>query len=174
MKKLFGAALLLALLAGAGWFYMSPVFALQRLQAAADAGDADALRDRVDFPALRQSLKDEARGAISGELERRSGSGGLGSVGAFLGGAVIDRVVDVTVQPDGIAALTRGIRPSPRGRASGGEADPELEIRRGYESLDRFVVSFHDPGSGEQRLALVLRRDGLADWRLSGVRLRAE
>jgi hypothetical protein len=172
MKKLF-ALMVVALVALGGWFYMTPYFAMQRLQKAAEAGDSQALSELVDFPAVRQSLKDEAREAVSGELGGRTGSGALGTVGALFAGAVVDRVVDVAVQPQGIAALTRGVRPGAR-REDGGareRIDPNLKVRRGYESMDRYVISFQDRESGEQRMALVMRRDGLAGWRLSAVRL---
>ena len=169
MKKLL---LVVVLVAAGGWFYMTPHFAMRRLQVAAEAGNTEALREMVDFPAVRQSLKDEAREAVSGEISRRSGVGGLGSIGAVFAGAVADQVVDVAVQPEGIAALTRGVRPGAReGRERHARVSPDLDVRRHYESIDRFVVSFVDRESGAQRVALVMRRDGLLDWKLSSVRL---
>jgi len=172
MKKLFALMVVMAVAAG-GWLYMTPYFAMQRLQKAAEAGDTRALAELVDFPAVRQSLKDEARQLVESEVGGRTRSGALGTVGAFFAGAVVDRVVDVAVQPQGIAALTRGVRPGTR--SGDGESrdriDPDLKVSRGYESMDRYVVSFRDRESGEQRLALVMRRDGLTDWRLSAVRL---
>jgi hypothetical protein len=171
MKKLL-PLLVVGAVAFGGWFYMTPYFAMKRLETAAKNGDTVALRELVDFPAVRQSLKDEAREAISGELGGRTGSGALGSLGGILAGTVVDRVVDVAVQPEGIAAMTRGIRPGTR-RADGDadRVDPNVKIRRRYESMDRYVVSFVDEDSGAPRLALVMKRDGLIEWRLSAVRL---
>jgi hypothetical protein len=171
MKKLLPLLLVGAVAAG-GWFYMTPYFAMKRLQHAAQAGDTEALREMVDFPAVRQSIKDEARHAVSGEIGGRSGSGALGSLGGLLAGTVVDRVVDVAVQPEGIAAMTRGIRPGARRNGESREhVDANVDVHRGYESMDRYVVSFRDEDSGKQRLALVMRRDGLLDWKLSAVRL---
>jgi hypothetical protein len=172
MKKLFLPLVVVGAIAAGGWFYMTPYFALQRLQHAAEAGDTNALRDMVDFPSVRQSLKDEARQAVAGELRGRSGSGALGSLGGLFAGAVVDRVVDVAVQPEGIAAMTRGVRPGGRARGESSERiDPNVDVARGYESMDRYVVAFRDQDSGRQRLALVLERDGLVDWKLAAVRL---
>jgi hypothetical protein len=172
MKKLLLPLVIVVVVAAAGWFYMTPYFALQRLQHAAQAGDTEAMRDLVDFPSVRQSIKDEARHAVSSELGGRSRSGALGSLGGLLAGAVVDRVVDVAVQPEGIAAMTRGVRPGARRHGEGDDhVDPNVDIRRHYESMDRYVVSFTDKDSGKQRMALVMRRDGLTDWKLSAVRI---
>jgi hypothetical protein len=173
MKKLFLPLLLVGVVAAGGWFYMTPYFAMKRLQNAARSGDTEALRDMVDFPAVRQSIKDEAREAVAGEIGGRSRSGALGSLGGLLAGAVVDRVVDVAVQPEGIAAMTSGIRPGDRRHGDGSRehVDAKVDIHRGYESMDRYVVSFRDEDSGKQRLALVMHRDGLVDWKLSAVRL---
>jgi hypothetical protein len=171
MKKLFLPLMVVLTIAAAGWFYMTPYFAMKRLQHAAQAGDTEAMRDLVDFPAFRQSIKDQARQAVSGEIGGRSHSGALGSLGGLLAGAVVDRVVDVAVQPEGIAALTRGVRPGVRHHEdSDDHVDANVEIHRGYESMDRYVVSFRDKDSGRQQMALVMRRDGLLDWKLSAVR----
>jgi hypothetical protein len=174
MKKLITTLTLLGVVAAAGWFYLTPHFALMRLRAAAEAGDSQALREMVDFPAVRQSLKDEARDAVSDEIGGRT-VGALGTLGGVLAGAVVDRVVDVAVQPQGIAALTRGVRPGARTRAEGADRpERDVKVKRGYESVDRFVVSFRDRESGAQHVALVMRRDGLLDWKLSAVRIGEE
>jgi hypothetical protein len=42
-------------------------------------------------------------------------------------------------------------------------------MERGYEGMGRFEVRYVDRESGDERIALIMRRDGL-DWKLTGVR----
>jgi hypothetical protein len=173
--------LFLALLFAGVWLYFTPYLALRKIQAAAERGDAETLNEMVDFPAFRESVKQGVRTAVSREISHGGeGSGNpFAAIGGMIAGALVGPMVDGLVTPEGIAALTNGIRPDRDGdgKGSGGEErtiDPDVEITREYESVDRFVIHFVDEKSGKERLALVMHRDGLADWKLSGVRLPAK
>lgn len=173
MKKRSSLApfLLLAVLFAGVWMYFTPWLALRKIQAAAERGDAEALNEMVDFPAFRESVKQNVRTAVSRGIGDDSGNP-LAALGGMLAGALAAPVVDAFVTPEAIAALTHGQRPDRDGKDGGGDRiDVDLEVRREYESLDRFVVHFHDEKSGEERVALVMRREGLAGWKLVGVRL---
>ncbi|HYJ81009.1 MAG TPA: DUF2939 domain-containing protein [Longimicrobiaceae bacterium] len=174
MKKRFsfGPFLFLAVLFAGVWFYFSPYLALRKLQTAAEAGDTATLNELVDFPALRASVKQGVSTAVAREIDDEGNP--LAAIGGFLAGRLASPVVDVAVSPEGIAALTRG---DPRGGGEGGRPRvdaPELEAKRRYESLDRFVVHFVEEDSGKERLALVMQREGIAGWKLVGVRLPEE
>ncbi|HEU4562838.1 MAG TPA: DUF2939 domain-containing protein [Longimicrobium sp.] len=167
--------LLLAVLFAGVWLYYTPYLAMNKLQKAAKAGDTQTLNEMVDFPALRESVKHNVRSAVSNEVGRRAG--GLGALGGLLAGALATPLVDAFVTPEGIAALTEGQRPGSR---HGSEVDSiareqarDVEVKRGYESLDLFVVRFVGKEDGEEKMALVLHRDGFTSWRLTGVRLPA-
>jgi len=172
----------LALLFAGVWLYFTPYLALRKIQAAAERGDAETLNEMVDFPAFRESVKQGVRTAVSREISHSDeGSGNpFAALGGMIAGALVGPMVDAFVTPEGIAALTNGIRPdSDGGRGgNGGERertiDPDVEITREYEGVDRFVIHFVDEKSGKERVALVMHRDGLADWKLSGVRLPAK
>jgi hypothetical protein len=144
---------------------------MNKLQKAAKAGDTQALNEMVDFPALRESVKQNVRGAVAGVTGRRQNP--LGVLGGILAGAVAGPVVDAVVTPQGVSALVEGVRPGER-RESGardGVRAPNLKVKRGYEGMDLFVVHFIDKDNGKERMALLLRRQGLIHWRLSGVRV---
>jgi Protein of unknown function (DUF2939) len=91
--------------------YASPYIALDRLKRAADARDAQTVNQYVDFPALRDSLKQQ----LAGLLERRIGGGAhgnpLAAIGAMIGAALIGPLVDSYATPDGVAALLNGMPP---------------------------------------------------------------
>jgi hypothetical protein len=76
----------------------SPYYAFWRFTVALRSGDAAAINSRVDFPAIRLSLKKQlgARFARAGTAHKRW---------VNLGPTLIDAIVDAYVTPDGIRAL---------------------------------------------------------------------
>ncbi|HET7232581.1 MAG TPA: DUF2939 domain-containing protein [Longimicrobium sp.] len=168
-----GSLLLLAVLFAGVWLYYTPYLAMNKLQKAAKAGDTQALNELVDFPALRESVKQNVRSAVNNEVGRHAGP--LGQLGGLLAGALASPLVDTFVTPEGIAALTEGQRPG-RGHRGGidsvaHERSKDVKVKRGYESMDLFVIHFVDKNDGKEKMALVMHRDGFTNWRLTGVRL---
>lgn len=161
----------LALCAAAVWLYFTPHLAAKRLQEAAEAGDREALAQLVDFPSVRASVKEEVRQALAGRIDKEADDDPFARFGAALAGMVVDPLVDSFVTPDGIAAVVRGERPSIGGRERAEKAARAVEVTRGYEGVDTFVLHFRDRDDGRERMALVMRREGLADWKLSAIRL---
>lgn len=168
-----GPLLLLAVLFAGVWLYYTPYAAMNKLQKAARAGDAQALNELVDFPSLRESVKQNVRSAVNHEVGRRAGP--LGALGGMLAGAITGPVVDAVVTPEGIAALTQGHTPGRRQATAvdsiARERGRDVKVKRGYESMDLFVVHFVDRNDGGERMALVLHRDGFTNWRLTGIRV---
>jgi hypothetical protein len=167
MKKL--PIFSLALCAGAAWLYFTPYMAVNKLQAAAEAGDTRALNERVDFPALRTSIRTEVQSATARGIQKDGGV--FATIGAAAAGFVVGPVVDAAVTSEGIGLLMRGRSPGDDDKKPGGDESwrDDVKITRRWEASDRFIVRYSDRASGDERIALVMRRDGL-DWRLSGVR----
>jgi hypothetical protein len=177
MKRFF-LLCLVVFVGAAGLAAYAPYRAFQQIRTAARAGDAEALSHRVDFPAFRQSIKDEVRSEVGQGLSGGRNLGILSGLGAVVAGAVAAPMVDAFVTPEGIAALASGERPGRRGgddelEERKREVERSVEMSQGWEDLSTFVVRFRDRESGEQRMALVLRRDGVR-WRLSALRLGAD
>jgi hypothetical protein len=163
--------LVLAVLFAGVWLFFTPYLAMNKLQKAAREGDEQAMAELVDFPALRESVKGNVRSAVAGSVGRERNP--IGVLGGILAGAVAGPVVDAVVTPQGIAALTEGERP---GRRHGSDGDARLrvkdvKVKRGYEGFDLFVVHFVSKDDGRERMALLLRRQGITRWRLSGIRV---
>jgi hypothetical protein len=164
---------LLALCAAAVWLYFTPHLAVRRLQQAAEAGDREALAKLVDFPSVRASVKEEVRQAMAERIDKEADDNPFARFGAALAGMMVDPLVDSFVTPGGIAAAVRGERPSvgEEGRDRAEKAARDVEVTRGYEGVDTFVLHFRDRDDGKERMALVMHREGLADWKLSAIRL---
>lgn len=177
MGKLLKGLLVLAVLAFVGAYFGSPVLAVQSLIKAAEAGDAEALERKVDFPALRQSLKDEMAGRFADELREKAGGlgAGLGGLGMALAPSLADSAVDALVTPRVVAEVVRtGQRPETRDVVRGGDAEPKATDGRlhrayGYRDLNTFVIKLSREDRPEQPLRLLMTRHGLFDWKLSGV-----
>lgn len=77
---------------------VSPYFSFWRFTAALRSGDSAAISSRMDFPAIRASLKKQliARFAQGTTNHKRWGN---------LGPTLIDTIIDAYVTPEGIAAL---------------------------------------------------------------------
>ena len=76
----------------------SPYYSFWRFTAALRSGDSTALSSRMDFPAIRASLKKQLLARFAHGTTRHKWPN-------YLGPTLIDAIVDAYVTPDGIAAL---------------------------------------------------------------------
>ena len=100
-RKLLWALAVLVVLGFAGAFFAAPFLTAQSLVRAARAGDAVGIERHVDFPAFRQSLKDELSARLLAEFggEPRGGDD-LGGILAAADGVDVAVVGDGVVKPD--------------------------------------------------------------------------
>ena len=175
----------LALLVAAYW-YWSPHLALRSMKAAAEAGDADAFNQHLDYAKLRESLKGQfgarmadAIGSRPGESEMaRAGS----ALGTMLGLALVDRMIDAMVRPEMMmkaminAKLQNPAEKSNEPRSDGSRSGSKA-VRWSIErkSTDR-VVAYGSDGSVntskvKSQVGFVFDREGFARWKLTEIRL---
>ena len=199
-KPLVIVVIVIAVIATLGFSYASPYMTLDRLKRAADARDAATVDQYVDFPALRESLKQQVTALLAQRLDAKSNGNPLAALGAMIGVALIGPLVDAYATPDGVAALLNGIPPRgepgerppvPAPAASGpandvapapGTAPPSTQVTQptqppeppqttaGYRGLNEFVITYQH-GVGDTRYSAILHRDGLFSWKLSAVDL---
>jgi hypothetical protein len=193
INKLLLAVLAVVVLAAAlGYIYASPYLALDRMKRAADARDAQTVNEYVDFPLLRESLKQQVGELLTRRIDLRHSGNPLALLGAMVGAALVGPLVDSYATPDGVAAILNGIAPSadpgakpqpPVAPAAGGaapvspipaagpqETPKPPQTTAGYRSFDTFVVNYQH-GAGDARYSAILRRYGLVSWKLVGVEL---
>lgn len=167
MKKGVLLAVLLALAAFAGWYVLSPGMAMQGLKEAALAGDREELKERVDFPAIRESLKSQLRAHMAAEMAKEKDTNPFAGIGMLLANAIIDPLIDGVISPDGIKAIVEnGRMKRADGAAENAEESPEKPIEWAIErrGLDKFTAHPEVP-EGDAAPVLVFRRDGLG-WDL--------
>ncbi|WP_158935372.1 DUF2939 domain-containing protein [Burkholderia sp. S171] len=105
------ALLIVVVVALLGVIYASPYIALDRLKRAADARDAQTVNQYVDFPLLRESLKDQVGQLLTRKIDIQKSGNPLAMIGAMIGAALIGPLVDSYATPDGVAAILNGIPP---------------------------------------------------------------
>jgi hypothetical protein len=110
-RPLVVTVLVIVVVAVLGYAYASPYLALNRLKRAADERDAQTVSEYVDYPALRESLKDQIAGLLTRKIQARANGNPLAALGAMIGVALIGPLVDAYATPDGVAALLNGMPP---------------------------------------------------------------
>ncbi len=150
-----------------GYVFATPYIAAYRMKVAAEAQDGEALSEFVDFPALRQSLKDQMAGKLWKEMAEDVIEGNpLSAIGTAFGSMILKGVVDEFVTPAGLMKLMKG-------RKAGSDATrqtssaPFSDISLSYESFNKFSIITRDPES-ELEVKLILKRRGL-QWKLTEV-----
>lgn len=144
----------------------SPYFSFWRFATAVRSGDSAALSSRVDFSAVRASLKKQlvARFASASTGHKRWGK---------LGPTLIDAIVDAYATPDGIAALLsnpgalKNLQTPRQFRFSSGKAEDWSKVKYAFFTGPRsFVVD-------REGIKLRFRFSGVG-WQLNDIDLGLE
>ncbi len=172
MKKWIAAATALIVVVG-GIYLGSPYYAMHSLRTAALEADTDKLEASVDFPAVRESLKSQMSAAMMAKMQNdpEMRDNPFAALGALMIPAMIDRMIDSFVTPDGIAALVRGQKPTEKEKV---EQNPDIESTSAYVNLDRFRVRLHNKKLDEEGPSFLLERRGFASWKLIRVKMPAD
>jgi hypothetical protein len=185
-KTIAGLILAFAALVAAYW-YWSPYLAIHQIQRAAQQHDVNAFNERVDYPALRESLKGQAAALMGIDLGKPD-KNPLASLGTMLAMALSDRMVDALVRPELVmqamktgqwkdsgaapesAATPGASSPNPPSPTPSADSERKPQWRMQRQSLDTIVA---DPSGSEDSggIQFVFRRHGFADWKLSEIRL---
>jgi hypothetical protein len=161
----FGVVLLIA---GGVWIYFTPFLALRSMRSAAEAGDGAALSGYVDFPAVRESLKTTVSGRVASATQGVDNP--LAMLGAAVASALANPMIDALVTPESLALILRGVKPEPGGAARVAlPSESDVETTESYGDLNTFFVTVKTKGSPTAPIGLVLKRSGLASWKLSAL-----
>jgi hypothetical protein len=167
MKKIYIAVAVALVLLFAGYVAAGPYLALDGIREGIVAQDQDTLEKHIDFPVLRDSMKQQLAAAMTARLAEKSAESGLGdaaeAMGALFASKMVEVMVDKIVTPAGLAMMTSAEAARNEGLTKDNVLD-DLDVS--YEGLNRVVVT----QGGNPDAKLVLTRQGLS-WRLTGVQL---
>jgi hypothetical protein len=182
-KKIALTAILFAALAVAAYWYWSPFLALREMQSAAKAQDADAFNAHVDYPRLRESLKEQLAADMKQKMAASTDANNpLGAIGALLGAVVFDKVVDAMVRPETVMRSMQSGQFSPQTAPPAGpqgapqpaaqeEAPKWTYIRKGTDMLVAYPAAGAEPY--DKKMHIVFERSGFANWKLTDLRMPA-
>ena len=150
-------------------FYgLSPVFAANALGKALKSGDRDRLEQLVDFPSVREHLKDDLHAKITEKMQAESHDNALAAgFGMLIGPAIVDRAVDTFITPAMIATAIQNGQAHDSAHAASGGADKASwpKAHYAYDGLNRFKITY--PSDNGAALALIMTRQGLFGWRVT-------
>jgi hypothetical protein len=181
--------------------YASPYLVLSRVRDAVQQRDAAMIDKYVDYPALRASLKEQVTQLLSRRVQTQKLQHPLAALGALVGMAFVDPLVDAYATPDGVAALLAGLPP----RGEPGEAPPAMSAPQaeappqqpvpappdatsrspaaqpaaplargsaGYRDKDTFAVNYAR-GADTPPYSVIFHRRGWFSWQIDAVEIPA-
>jgi len=155
------------------YLYASPYLVLNNIKNAAQQGDADKLSGYIDFPSVKQSMKDQVKAAMVKELASSKEQDGFEALGTMLGAAMIDPLIDGLVTPDGVALMLQGQKldfdlnndtPEDKPKAK----NEDIDYKAGYLSFNRFKVQIIDANDPDESLDVIMHRDWLS-WKVTRI-----
>jgi hypothetical protein len=171
-KLLWALGLILVLVAG--YAASGPLLTLWAIKTAVAGQDSARLAEHVDFPVLRQNLKDQLNAALAKSVAAKAGDNPFSTLVAGFAAKMVDGLVESFVTPGGIAALVEGKQPGQKAKEGTAPARQESLLGKAkfsYDSLSRFSVRVPDDKGKEVRL--VLQRKGFS-WKLVNIVLPLE
>lgn len=181
--KVIGSVLAAAAISLGAYWYLSPYAAMHSMRSAAEARDADAFNQYVDYARLRESLKGQFAAALAGEAGKAAGSSQSGgaALGAMLGMAFMDKMIDAMVRPEVVMGLMNNAKLNGQQQAAGGPKDSSTSDvkwtfeRKGMSRLIAYGAKEDETtsaaSSAPEKVGFVFEREGFASWRLTEVRL---
>lgn len=180
MAKAGAVVASIACLGGASYLYATPYINIHQLQEAIETKDIPAIERHVNFPKLRESLKEQLKAKFSEELTSQTESNdafamGMNALGLAIASPIINAAVDTYVSPSGLSSLMAGRQPKQNGGTNEANSQPETGTRRptlsmGYKSPNIFTATATD-NENNQSVQFIFERQDLLSWRLSGISL---
>lgn len=152
------------------YLYASPYLALRNIKSAAQQGNSEQLNQYIDYPSVRQSLKDQLNAHMLKEL-RQENNNEFAALGAMLAKSMTDTLLDTVITPTGVGLMLQGKNLNPSHMPSSNSTEQttpqeeKVEYNAYYTSMNRFVVDVNNKQRHDQRVQVVMERDGLS-WKL--------
>ena len=176
MKKMITACFVIFL----AYFAASPYLAVIHIRSDIESRDGESLAERVDFPSVRESFKDQFNVAMAKTVMDASDqddpwAAAGAAMGAAFASVIVDGMVDGLVTPSGLIELmSSGEVSADSDNKALGEKDREpaiSDVMLSYEAVNKFSATLlYEDGS---EVELTLKRQGLS-WVVTDIRLPLE
>jgi hypothetical protein len=165
-------ALAFLLIVFVGYIFAGPYLTINSIKNGIVEKDAELLSENIEFPVLRQNLKDQLNAQIMKKTVPELGDNPFAALAVGFASKMLDALVDSIVTPSGLAAAMEGKKPhlNPKKNSGPKEAPKKKDLfrdaRTKYDSMSKFSIWVPDDKGGEIRF--VLRRYGFS-WRLVNI-----
>jgi hypothetical protein len=162
------------------WFVLAPFLTLRNMRNAAHNRDASTFCSYIDFPKLRENLKDELNARMLFEMNKdeKLKSNPFAGLATMAGPAIVNNMVDGYITPAAIERMFRGEKPQQESQANLASqtfskdflSDESGEISSAYKNFSEFQVTF-TPKTGAP-MVLVFERRNLVTWQLIAMKFQ--
>ena len=192
-KKIFGYSAIAASVVTGCYAFASPWLALKDLTQAFEDQDTRKIEKLVDFPELREDIKETARAAMMKSAAIELEGNPFAAMGIMMANAIVDPIIDQVISPAGlqlffsvgemsggtdglpenIDAIARDLIPSGDGgeASSGVDTVQSVEVKTEYIGINEFEVQVSNEGALDESVSFYMRREGLGGWKVSGLRV---
>lgn len=169
MKKLawiFGSVFILII----GYIAAGPYLTIYFIKSAVTEKNPEKLAEYIDFPLLRQNLKDQLNAKVLTSAATELESSPLATLAAGLATKIVDGVVDTLITPNSLAKVMEGKNPTKASQTESTSQSEKKELfkdaKLSYDSINRFSILVpYDQG---QEARFILVRNGL-HWKLTNL-----
>ena len=185
-KKIFGYSAIAASVVTGCYAFASPWLALRDLTQAFEDQDTRKIEKLIDFPELREDIKDTAKAAMMKSAAIELEGNPFAAMGIMMANAIVDPIIDQVISPAGlqlffsagemsggadavpenIDAIARGLIPS---SDDGGEASRGIEVKTEYVGINEFEVQVRNADMFNESVSFYMRREGLGGWKVDGI-----
>lgn len=154
---------IVVVLAGAalgGYYYGSPYLAVADLRDAVASKNSENLSELIEFPAVRQSLKEQMTLVMMTNMKKEAADNPFALIGAGFATNIVDGMIDGFVSPSGLSKILENED------GSGPAVFDNVELE--YPKLDKFIITIQ---KDKEPLRIVMRRSGFAAWKITEMRI---
>lgn len=175
MSRLAKFIIILAIALLGSWYFVSPYFALHQMKSAAESGDAAAISEHIDYPALRENLKASLSAKMMSEASKASTDEPLSTAVAMaMIGPMIDAlvgpIIDAMITPEAVAMMIEGKRPLLAGDSNQTfSTQSNSHVSSSYDGLNTFSVTVTEHQEQISSFKLIFKRHGLFTWKLTSI-----
>jgi hypothetical protein len=169
MKKgLWVVGLVFALVIG--YAAAGPYLTVSAIKTAIVEQDSEKLSENIEFPILRQNLKDQLKATMMKNITTELKDNPFAALAVGFATNMVDGIVDSFVTPSGLAALMEGKKPL-KDSSEGSTPKPNKEsllknASFSYDSMSKFSIWV--PNDKGEKARFVLQRYGLS-WKLVNI-----
>ena len=190
-KKIFSYSAIAASVVTGCYAFASPWLALRDLTQAFEDQDTRKIEKLINFPELREDIKDTAKAAMMKSAAIELEGNPFAAMGIMMANAIIDPIIDQVVSPAGlhllfsagemsggtdglpenIDAIARDLIASGHGgeKSRGVDAAQSIEVKTEYLGINEFEVQVRNMDMFNESVSFHMRREGLGGWKVDGI-----